>query len=117
MINDFDKLRKKLHNSIEINGLNSEKTWKISKRYNELVNFHYQNERQYRSNNFMYRKYQESIRYLKRITIDFVEFPTIKEWNHYAKENDLLNSESIKYMSGSSWHKLRNKIYTNGKKD
>ena len=111
MINDFEKLRKKLEESIELNGLNSDQTRKISKRYNKLVNSYYQNEKQYKKNNPMYIKYIESIQYLKKITKDFVEFPTIREWNYYAKENDLLNSESLKYISGSNWHDLRNRIY------
>ena len=115
MINDFEKMRQKLHEAIELNGLSSEKTRKISERYNELVNLHYQKERQYNHNNLMYKKYVESVNYLKKITRDFIEFPTIKKWNHYAKENNLLNSESLKYISGSSWHDLRNKIYLNAK--
>ncbi len=111
MISDFEKLRKKLEESIEVNGLDSEQTRKLSQRYNELVNFYYQNEKQYRKDNPIYIKYVESIKYLKKITKDFVEFPTIREWNYYAKENDLLNSESLKYISGSNWHDLRNRIY------
>lgn len=116
MIDEFEDLREKLHESIEINGLNSKQTKKISKRYNDLVNFHYQNERQYSDNNLMHKKYVESVKYLRQITRDFVEFPTIKEWNYYAKQNNLLNSESLKYMSGSTWHDLRNRIYQNDKR-
>ena len=115
MINDFEKLRNKLHESIEINGLNSEQTKKISQRYNEMVNEYYKNARQYHKGSLMYIKYIESIEALRKITRDFVEFPTIKAWNHYAKENDLLNSESIKYISGYNWHDLRNSIYENCK--
>lgn len=111
MISDFEKLRKKLEESIEVNGLDSEQTRKLSQRYNELVNFYYQNEKQYRKDNPIYIKYVESIKYLRKITKDFVEFPTIKEWNYYAKEKNLLNSESLKYISGSNWHDLRNRIY------
>lgn len=110
MINDFEKLRKKLHEAIEKNGLDSEQTRKISTRYNELVNSYYKKERQYRENSIMGIKYRESIRCLKQISRDFAKFPTIKEWNHYAKEKNLLNSESLKYISGNSWHDLRNKI-------
>ena len=58
----------------------------------------------------MYIKYLESINCLRKIARDFVRFPTIKEWNYYAKENNLLNSESLKYISGNSWHDLRNRI-------
>lgn len=110
MINNFEKLREKLHESIEVNGLHSEKTRKISERYNELVNFYYQNERQYHHDNVMSIKYLESVKCLRKITNDFIKFPTIEEWNCYAKENDLLSSESLKYISGNAWHDLRNRI-------
>ncbi len=110
MINDFEKLRAKLHESIEVNGLNSEKTRNISKRYNELINSYYQEKKQYHENNIMNRTYLESITCLKKIAKDFIKFPSIKEWNYYAKENNLLNSESLKYISGNNWHELRNKI-------
>lgn len=110
MINDFEKLRGKLHEAIDVYGLDSEKTNKISRRYNELVNDYYQNERQYHEDNLMYIKYLESIQCLRKITKDFMKFPTTNEWNHYAKENDLLNSESLKYISGNDWHNLRNTI-------
>lgn len=110
MICDFEKLQEKLHESIEKNGLNSEQTRKISKKYNELINLYYKNETQYHEGDMMGIKYMESIKCLKKITRDFVKFPTIKEWNYYAKENDLLNSESLKYISGNSWHDLRNRI-------
>lgn len=112
MISDFEKLREKLHDSIEKYGLDSEATRKISKRYNVLVNSYYQNERQYHKEDIMGIKYIESVENLRKITKDFVKFPTIKEWNYYAKENDLLNSESLKYISGNTWHSLRNRILT-----
>lgn len=110
MINDFKKLREKLDESVEIYGLHSERTQKISERYNELVNFYYQNERQYNQDNIMNIKYQESVECLRKIAKDFMKFPTIKEWNCYAEQNDLLNSESLKYISGNTWHDLRNRI-------
>lgn len=110
MINDFEKLREKLHESIDKHGLHAEKTRKISKRYDELVNSYYQNERQYHEDNVMNVKYSESVKYLKKMAKDFIKFPTIKEWNCYAKKNNLLNSESLKYISGNAWHDLRNRI-------
>lgn len=114
MISDFEKLRGKLHESIERNGIDSEQTRKISNRYNELINSYYENERQYRKDEVMGIKYIESVKCLKKITKDFVKFPTIKEWNYYAKENGLLNSESLKYISGNTWHNLRNRILAEG---
>lgn len=110
MIKNFEKLRAKLHESIEVNGLNSEKTRNISKKYNELINSYYEEEKQYHEDNIMYITYLASIKSLKKITKDFIKFPSIKEWNYYAKENNLLNSESLKYISGNTWHELRNKI-------
>lgn len=110
MITDFEKLREKLHESIEINGLNSEQTRKISKKYDDLINSYYQHEKQYKKNSLMQDNYRESTKCLKKITKDFSKFPTVKEWNFYAKQNDLLNSESLKYISGSTWHELRSKI-------
>ncbi len=110
MISDFKKLREKLNNIIEKHGLHSERTRKISKRYNELVNDYYQKERQYHKDALIYIKYLESIKNLRKITKVFFRFPSIKEWNYYAKENNLLNSESLKYISGSNWHNLRNRI-------
>lgn len=112
MVNNFEKLRGKLHQTIEIYGLNSEQTMKVSEKYNQLVNSYYRNEKQYREDSLMNIKYLESIKCLKKITRDFVKFPTIKEWNYYAKEKDLFNSESLKYISGNTWHNLRNKILT-----
>ena len=44
------------------------------------------------------------------MTVKKIEFPTVKEWNKYAKENQLLSSESIKYIAGVNWHELRNRI-------
>ncbi len=113
MINDFERIREKLHQSIEIYGLHSEKTKKVSDKCNELINSYYRNEKQYHKSNLMYVKYRESIKELKNITKDFIEFPTIKKWNYYAKENNLLNSESLKYISGNDWHDLRNRILPN----
>lgn len=110
MISNFKELGKKLDKSIEMYGLHSEKTKKISKRYNELVNLYYQKEKQYHKDSVIHENYLKSIKCLRKITKNFVKFPTIKEWNYYAKKNNLLNSESLKYISGSSWHSLRNRI-------
>ena len=46
MIDNFERLRKKLDESVEKNGLNSEKTKKISERFDKMVNNYYKNEKQ-----------------------------------------------------------------------
>lgn len=110
MINDFEKLREKLHEVIEEYGLNSEEAIYVSNEYNNLVNEYYRKEKQYHEGNHMQTQYIESIQYLKSIAKDYISFPTINEWNEYAKENNLLNSESLKYISGNAWHDLKNRI-------
>ena len=64
MINDFEKLRKKLNESVVKNGLNSEKTKKISEKFNKLVNSLYESEKRYDKTNILYIKYEESIFHL-----------------------------------------------------
>ena len=110
MLDKFERLRKKLNESIEQNGLNSEKTKKMSRKFDELINSYYEKEVQYSHESIMYKKYVESIDALSKITNEFVKFPSVAEWNKYAKEKVLLNSESIKYISGLNWHDLRNRI-------
>ena len=63
-----------------------------------------------RNGSYIYFKYEESLKKLKEMTGKKVKFPTVKEWNIYAKENQLLSSESIKYIAGVNWHELRNRI-------
>lgn len=104
-MSEIEKLRQKLHRTIEEYGLNSEEVYKISIEMDKLLN-----KRGYNEKNLMYNKYLESMFELRKISKIFGEFPTISEWNKYAKENYLLNSESIKYMSGLDWNRLRSRI-------
>ena len=104
-MSEIEELRQKLHRAIEEYGLNSEEVYKISIETDKLLN-----KRGYNEKNLMYNKYLESMFELRKISKIFGEFPTISEWNKYAKENYLLNSESIKYMSGLDWNMLRSRI-------
>lgn len=104
-MSEIEELRQKLHRAIEEYGLNSEEVYKISIEMDKLLN-----KRGYNEKNLMYNKYLESMFELRKISKIFGEFPTISEWNKYAKENYLLNSESIKYMSGLDWNMLRSRI-------
>lgn len=106
----FEELREKLYITIEQYGLNSDKTRKISDKFDKLINAYYKNEVQYSEDSIIYIKYIESIKAIKKITKDFSKFPTVEEWNMYAKQSNLLCSESLKYITGLNWHYLRNKI-------
>lgn len=110
MINNFEKLRDKLHNSIEKNGINSPETKKISERFDKLVNSYYLHQKQYDKDNIMYKAFEDSIKELRKITREFGEFPSVEGWNKYAKEKLLLCSSSLEYISGLNWHSLRNRI-------
>jgi hypothetical protein len=103
------RIRNKLDAIVEKYGLNSKETKKVSKRFDEVLNEYYKKEVQYPENSFIYLKYDESINYLKEIARKEERFPTIQEWNKYAKKHELLSSESIKYISGVNWHELRNR--------
>ena len=104
-MNEVEELRKKLHEAIEEYGINSEEVYKISTEMDKVLN-----KRGYDDKNVMYNKYLDSMYELRKISKEFGEFPTVEEWNQYAKTNNLLNSESLKYISGMNWHKLKNKI-------
>lgn len=104
-MNAVEELRKKLHEAIEEYGINSEEVYKISTEMDKLLN-----KRGYDDKNVMYNKYLDSMFELRKITNLFAKFPTVEEWNKYAKENLLLNSESIKNISGLNWHKLKDRI-------
>lgn len=104
-MSEIEELRQKLHRAIEEYGLNSKEVYMISVKMDSLLN-----KRGYTNSNTMYNAYLDSMFELRKISKIFGEFPTIDEWNKYAKENYLLNSESIKYISGLDWNKLRNQI-------
>lgn len=46
---------------------------------------------------------------LKRYTRE-KEFPNVQEWNIYAKENDFMSAESIKFLTNLSWNQIRQKV-------
>lgn len=54
--------------------------------------------------------YKISYSTLKKITNDFKKFPSVEEWNYYAKENELLSHASMEYISALNWNNLRIKV-------
>lgn len=103
-------IRRELHMAIDKYGINSKNTILLSQKFNELLNLYYQSSVEFSEDNLINIKYIESIKILKKISKDFSKFPTVDEWNKYAKEHNLLSSESIKYIAGVNWHDIRNKI-------
>lgn len=110
MIDILEPIRSELHMAIDKYGINSKKAIEKSEEFNKLLNIYYEKESKYSEDNMMEIKYREAIEILKNITKVFAKYPTVNEWNKYAKEKCLLSSESIKYLSGMNWHDLRSKI-------
>lgn len=105
-------LRKKLHKQLNKTGINSEETKKISIQIDELINNYYNSleKIKYPDNSEIYEYYKIAIKKLKEVTEQLENFPTIEEWNSFAKKNNFISSVSIEYISGLNWNYLRVKI-------
>jgi len=107
-----------LDENIEKSGLYAESSKELFHQLNRLINKYYKNNRDrktgqfYEENNSMNILYNKSYEYLKSLTIIFNEFPSVESWNQYAKTKYCLNSQSMQYISGLTWHRLRDKIKT-----
>ena len=105
-------LRNKLHESIKKNGLDSDKTRKISDEMDKLINEYYDNIQQieYPTDSEMKVYYEQSYKQLKIVTQQLERFPSTQEWNKFSKENCLLSSMSMQYISKLNWNYLRAKV-------
>lgn len=103
----LERAREKLHQAIDEYGINSLEVQKISKRLDKLINEQYQHEVEYPEGSELKENYYKCIDILKYTLLETGEFPSVKDWNKYAKENFLLNHVSIEYISGMNWKKLK----------
>lgn len=105
-------LRNKLHKSIKKYGVNAEETRKISDEMDKLINEYYDNIQQieYPTDSEMKVYYEQSYKQLKIVTQQLERFPAVQEWNKFAKENCLLSSMSMQYISKLNWNYLRTKV-------
>lgn len=106
------KVRIRLEECIKQNGLSSSETRKLSDEIDVLLNEYEKSidTVKYFENSKMKIWYKESYTALKKITRDFNKFPSVEEWNYYAKENKLLSNVSLEYISRLNWNYLRTKI-------
>ena len=105
-------LRNKLHKLIKKNGLNSEETRKISDEIDILINEYYNSieETKYPEDSEMLEYFNMSYEALKVMTLQLEKFPTVNEWNKYAKENNYLSHLSLEYISKLDWNYLQIKV-------
>lgn len=106
------KVRVRLEECIKQNGLSSSKTRELSDEIDALLNEYEKSidTVKYSEDSKMEIWYKESYLAIKKITRDFNKFPSIVEWNYYAKENNLLSNISVEYISRLNWNYLRTKI-------
>lgn len=102
----IEKTRKVLHRNIEKYGLDSKEVREVSLQLDELINMYYGKDRE----ETMQVEFKIAYEELKRLTRENKEFPSVQTWDEYAKENNLISSESLKFLSKMNWNKLRNKI-------
>ena len=105
-------LRNKLHKSIQKNGLNSEETRRISDEIDILINEYYNSikKTEYPKDSEMIFYYEKSYEALKNMTQQLERFPTVREWNNYARENNYLCHISLEYISKLDWNYLQIKV-------
>ena len=58
----------------------------------------------------MYAQYRKAYRKLVLLTSQFNENISVEAWNKYAKDNNYLSVESMKFISGLNWNELKSKI-------
>lgn len=111
-IKKIRNLRSKLHKSIKENGLNSEETRKISSDIDILINEYYDSieKTKYPLDSEMIVYFNKSYEALKNMTKQLKKFPTVREWNKYAKENKYLLHLSLEYISKLDWNYLQVKV-------
>lgn len=106
----IERLREKLYITIDKYGVSSPEAYKISMRIDKLINQQHSNEIEYPYGAELKDLYYISYAHLKKITKEYGEFPTVKQWSKYANETGLLMSVSIEYISGLNWNNLRDLI-------
>ena len=115
---NIEKMKKQLNETIEKFGIQSKQTRKINEEINKQIlllyemkeNVYKSKEKLYEEKNIIYQNYKESICIIKDLAKQEKRFLTVKEWNKYAKNANLLSSQSIEYISGKSWNEIREEV-------
>ncbi len=110
---EIKNLQSKLNNGIQQGKLNDKQIIQLSNEIDKLINHYYSLSMQLRKfpiNSKMKTFYDASYKELIKITIKNGKFPELEEWNKYAKENNLLSTESMKYITELEWKYIRLKV-------
>ncbi len=111
LLGKIKKYRKLLYKNIDIYGINSREVREISLILDNLINKYLKEENNldYSINSKTRKDYLNSYYNLLKVSKDF-GFPTVQEWNHYAKNYGYLSAKSIEYISKKNWKKLKEKV-------
>lgn len=110
---EIRNLQNKLNNGIEQNKLKDKQIIELSNEIDKLINHYYSlsiQSREFPMNSKMKLFYNESYKELIKMTIKNGKFPELEEWNEYAKENHLLSTESMKYITKLEWKYIRLRV-------
>ena len=104
--------RKLLDKNVEKYGLNSNETREISNKMDNLIKEYYDSIKtvEYPDFSDMFLYYKKSYEMLKSVTLQLRKFPSVQEWNSFAKENNCLSHISLEYISKLDWNYLEIKI-------
>lgn len=108
----INRLKKELDKSVKKTGINSDETREISNKVDKLIKEYYVSirETEFPSYSDMYLYYKHAYKALKNVTQQLKKFPTIQEWDNFAKENNYLSHTSLEYISKHNWNNLRIKV-------
>lgn len=90
---EISKLNKKLLDSINKYGINSNVAKVLKEEFDEEYEEYYKT--------CMLKYYHDSLKGLKEYKKEYKKKPKASEWNKYAKENGYLSSKSMEYMKKS----------------
>ncbi len=111
--NEIRDLQNKLNSDIQNNQIDNLETIGLSNKIDKLLNDYYlvsMYGRKFPTNSNMKKYYELSYKKLVKLTVQNNKFPSLEEWNEYARENNLLSSESMKYISMLEWKYLKLKV-------
>ena len=111
--NEIRDLQNKLNSDIQNNQIDNLETIGLSNKIDKLLNDYYlvsMYGRKFPTNSNMKKYYELSYKKLVKLTVQNNKFPSLEEWNEYARENNLLSAESMYYISMLEWKYLKLKV-------
>lgn len=112
LFSQIKKYRKILTKTITKTGIHSKETTEISNQIDRLIVQYYKQTKtisfptESSTNQFFEKSYQA----LKIVTLDNNKFPTVEQWNQFAKKNDCLSHKSLEYITRLDWNYLEIKV-------